>query len=103
MTAMRKTKRSGNFLISLTFNILLNFEGIIPAVVLFALHFWLDISMWWSVAALTLWLVWIILWMLFMGWANKCGNTPDPPKENKNPYSAKPYGAYIGENKNEES
>lgn len=75
-------------MISLIFNILLNFEGVIPAAVLFALHFWLDISIWWSVAALALWFVWIILWMLFMRWASDCGNTPDPPKENKNPYSA---------------
>lgn len=88
MTAMRKNKRSGNFLISLLLNILLNFEGVIPAAVLLVLHFWLGISIWWSAAALALWLLGIILWMLFMGLANKCGNMPDKPKENKNPYSA---------------
>lgn len=102
---MRKNKRSGNFLISLFFNILLNFEGIIPAAVLLVLHFWLDISIWWSAAALALWLLWIILWMLFMGWANECGNTPDKPKENKNPYSAANKGnnTLKGEDEHEKS
>lgn len=28
--------------------------------------------------------------MLVIGWAVKCGSTPDKPKENKNPYSVKP-------------
>lgn len=84
---MRKIKRSSNFLISLIFNIFWNFEGMIPAAVLLALHFWLDISIWWSAAALGVWLLWILLWMLFMNWANKCGNTPDKPQKNRNPYS----------------
>lgn len=86
---MRKTKRSKNFLISLIFNILLNFEGIIPSAVLLALHFWLNISIWWSAAALALWLLWIILWTFFIGWAGRCGNTPDMPKADKNPYSVR--------------
>lgn len=100
---VRKSKRSGNFLISLIFNILLNFEGIVPALALLVLHFWLKISIWWSVAALVLWLLWIILWTLFMSWANKCGNTPDKPKENKNPYSAgnKENGTVKGGNADE--
>lgn len=27
--------------------------------------------------------------MRIIGWAAKCGSSPDRPKENKNPYSAK--------------
>lgn len=84
---MRKTNRSGSFLLCLLFNMLLNLEGLIPASVLLALHFILKWSIWWAVLAAGLWIVYLILWMLFMGFAAKCSNTPDAPKENKNPYS----------------
>lgn len=43
---MRKTKLSGSFFICLLINMLLNFEGIIPAAVLLALHFVLKLSVW---------------------------------------------------------
>ncbi len=93
---MRRTKRSGNSIFCLLLNVLLNIEGLIPAAILLALHFWLGISVWWAVAALGLWLLWIILWMLLMGAASKCSNEVPVHKENKNPYSSKnadlPYG-----------
>ena len=85
---MRRTKRNGSFLLCLLINMLLNLEGMIPAVILFVLHFWLGWSIWWAVLALGLWILGLILWMLVIGWAGKCNSTPDPPKENKNPYSS---------------
>lgn len=84
---MRKTNRSGSVFLCFFINLLLNLEWCIPALVLLALHFWLDISIWWFVSALALWLIGILFWMLVMSWAGRCSNTPDPPKENKNPYS----------------
>lgn len=84
---MRRTKRSGSFILCLLFNMLMNVEGLIPAAVLLVLHFLFDWSVWWSVLAAALWIVWLILWMLFIGWSGRCGSTPDLPKENKNPYS----------------
>ena len=89
---MRRTKRSGGFIICLLFNMLINLEWSIPAWILLALHFWLDISIWWFVGALAFWILSIISWMSIMGWATDCSNTPDPPKENKNPYSVKKTG-----------
>lgn len=89
---MRRTKRSGGFIICLLFNMLINLEWSIPAWVLLALHFWLDISIWWFVGAFAFWILSIISWMSIMGWASDCSNTPDPPKENKNPYSVKKSG-----------
>lgn len=86
---MRRTKRSCGFFGTLMINILLNPEGFLPAAVLVVLHFVLGWSLWWAALAAVLWLVWLILKMAFLGWAIKCGDTPDPPKENKNPYSAK--------------
>lgn len=80
-------KVTGNFFLCLLLNIFLNFEGLIPAVILLILHFWLNISFWWSVLAIALWIVRTVLYMLVIGWVSKCGSTADKPKENKNPYS----------------
>lgn len=83
---MRRTKNGGGFWLNLLVNLLLNLEWTIPAWILLALHFWLDWSIWWFVLALGLWLINVLFWTKFLGWAAKC-STPDPPKENKNPYS----------------
>ena len=84
---MKRTGRTGNFLLCLLINLLLNLEWSIPAWILLALHFWLDITLWWFWGALLLWIarVWAGMWL--MGWAAKCSSEKDPPKENKNPYS----------------
>lgn len=84
-------RNSGGFLLSLLLNMLLSLEWSIPAWIMLALHFWLDISIWWFVGALALWIGRLLLGMWFMGWAAACGSQKDPPKENKNPYSAKKY------------
>ena len=85
---MRRTRRSGTFFFCLLINILLNPEGFIPAAVLLVLHFVIGWPVWLAFAALGVWLLWITIGMLVIGWASRCSNIPDPPKENKNPYSA---------------
>lgn len=84
---MRNSKRSGSFFPCLFINMLMNIEGLLPAVILLVLHFWLKISVWWSVGAFIAWILYLIMWMAFIGWAGKCGSVRDLPKENKNPYS----------------
>lgn len=84
---MRRTKRGGSVWLCLLVNMALNLEWTIPAWILLVLHFWLGWSIWWFVLALALWFINILFWMKVMGWAADCSNTPDPPKENKNPYS----------------
>ena len=86
---MRRIKHGGSFLLCLLINLLLNMEWSIPAWILLALHIWLDISLWWFVGGLCLWILSIMIWMRIMGWATDCGSQKDPPKENKNPYSVK--------------
>lgn len=86
---MRRTVRNSSFWLCLLINLLLNLEWSIPAWILLALHIWLDISIWWFIGALTLWMLGILAGMWIMGWAASCGNEKDPPKENKNPYSKK--------------
>ena len=73
---MRRTRRSGGFFLCLLLNLLLNWEGVIPAALLFALHRWRG---------------WLLVWMLVIGWASDCGSRRDEARENKNPYSAKQY------------
>ena len=85
---MRTPRRSGNFFLCLIISMLMNIEGLIPGAVLLILHFWLNISVWWAVGAFIAWILYLILWMVFIGWAGKCGSSKDLPKENKNPYSA---------------
>ena len=85
---MRRAKHYGSFFICLFINMILNFEGIIPAAVLLILHFALGWSFWWSLIALVVWIVMLILWMRIVGWAGRCADTKDLPRENKNPYSA---------------
>lgn len=92
---MRRANRDSGFALGLVINILLNLEGLIPAAILLALHFWLDISIWWSVGAALLWLAYILLWMLVIRWAGKCSSTPERFQENKNPYS-------VGNNKKQQ-
>lgn len=95
---MRRTKYSGSFFIMLLFNILINIEWSLPAWILLILHFVIDLSIWWFIAALVLWIVFILLWMLVIGGAAKCGSEPTPYRENKNPYSAGKYGSSIKKN-----
>ena len=68
---MRRTRRSGGFFLCLLLNLLLNWEGAIPAALL--------------------WIGGLIVWMLVIGWASDCGSRRDEPRENKNPYSSKQY------------
>lgn len=88
---MRRTNRSGGFFLTLLINIVLNFEGAIPGVVLMILHYTIDISIWWSVGAFAVWILYLIFFMFIIGWASSCSNAPEIQKENKNPYSSGPY------------
>ena len=65
---MRRTRRSGGFFLCLLLNLLLNWEGVIPAALLFALHRWRGWPLWWAGLALALWIGGILLWMLVIGW-----------------------------------
>ena len=90
-----------SFFICLLINIVFNFEFAIPSIILLGLHFWLDISIWWSIGAFLLFIAGIIIWMLIIGWAGKLSNIPDKPKVNKNPYSSGPYKSLKDKNNNQ--
>ena len=83
---MRRSKRVGNFFLVLLFNMVLNIEWSIPAWILLALHYFLGWRILWFWIALGLWILNIVLWMEFLGFASDCSNEK-PYRENKNPYS----------------
>ena len=58
------------------------------------LHFVFGWSLRWALLAFGVWILYIIITIIILGWANKCGNKPPPKTENKNPYSV---GKGIGD------
>ena len=82
---MRKLRVNGTGILVLLINMLLHWEGSIPAWILLILHYAIGLSVKWFWIALLL--LSMLLWGGIYGWAAKCGNTPDPPKKNVNPYS----------------
>ena len=92
---MRRTSRTGSFLLVLLFNILLNFRRTIPGWILLILHFIIPqyIKWWYCLVYFGAFLLYILIWMLVIRGISRWANTakPAPPIENKNPYSSKGY------------
>ncbi|MBQ7299614.1 MAG: hypothetical protein IJW77_07220 [Clostridia bacterium] len=88
---MKRVRFNGNGMLALLINLLLHLEWSIPAWILLILHFLIGLSVLWFWAALAAWICGILLWSYLVGrlygWANRCADTPDPPKKNVNPYS----------------
>lgn len=84
-----RARRCGNFIFSLLVSLVFNLEGLIPAGILLVLHFVLGWSLWWVALAAGIWILIVALRVIVISWAARCGNTPDPPQENKNPYSVR--------------
>ena len=84
----QKIRTDGSFFICLAINMLLNLEGLIPAAILLGLHFLLDWSLLWSIGAAVLWVIGLIIFMLFMGWACSGSDVPDQSNIKLKPYIA---------------
>ena len=87
---MKKKRYTGNkgFIVAWCVNLVFDLEWTIPAWIALALHFFLDISILWFVGAIVLWIVGVGIKTAVFSWLVREGNRPDPPKENKNPYSS---------------
>ena len=83
---MRTTRQRGFFL-TLLINLLFSLEGLVPAILLAALHVLLDWPFWLVWAALGLWVLAVCVRMWVFGWLRSAGNEPTPDRPNKNPYS----------------
>lgn len=71
-------------ILSLVFNL----EWTVPAWILLALHFIKGWSLWWFFGAMGLWILFVLIRLLVFSSLANAGDYKDPPKENKNPYSA---------------
>lgn len=88
---MKKRPQGNGFFSALAINLIFNLEWTIPAWLLLAAHFIFDISLWWFAGALAVWVIGVAIKTAVLSWLVRVGNIPDPPKENKNPYSSKGY------------
>lgn len=77
----------GGFFIALFWNILMNLGWTIPAWLLLAAHWFLNVPLWFFWLALGVWLVAVIVLTLIVSLANHFSNELDDSKSNKNPYS----------------
>ena len=79
------------------FGLLRHSGWVAPALLLFLLRLWIKAIPWYLLMALLgVWLLAALLFTLFFGWASSTGGVPDPPQENKNPYSAKNGDVFPG-------
>lgn len=86
---LMRARRCGGFVFSLLVSLLFSLEGFVPALILVVLHFILGWSLWWAALAAAVWIAIVALRVAFISWVARCGNTPAPPQENKNPYSVR--------------
>lgn len=82
---MRRMRKGGGFWLCLLFNLLLNAQWSLPALLCLGLHYWLGLSIWWFVAALGLWVLLMVLWMLLFGWSASLESPADRLRTNKRP------------------
>lgn len=85
---MRTSKRKSNLLFTVFINLLLNLEGILPALVCVALHFIFDISLLWAAGFAAFWVLAVLIKTILLSKAVEYGNEKTPYRENKNPYSS---------------
>ena len=87
---MKRVSHGHGFLISMLFNMAFRPEWPVLAAILFILRkFFPVIPLWCGFAALAVWVLIALTVTLMLSLANSLGNTKDPVRENKNPYSVK--------------
>lgn len=97
----KKTTSKRRIFSALLINLIFNLEWTIPAWLLLGAHYLLRISIFWFVGALILWVLGVSVKTIVFSYLVRNGNIPDPPKENKNPYSSTYKPGMKGENKDE--
>ena len=87
---MKKRRiRNSGLIMSFLLSVFFNLRWTVPAWILLGLHFWLKISIWWSLACFAAFLVIILLRCIVFSSLVSAGSYNDREKPNLNPYSAK--------------
>ena len=100
---LMKHRASGfsGFIFSFLLNSFWHLRWTVPAWVLLALHFWLKISVWWSLSCFGLFLAAMLIYCLLLNSMISAGSYTDKEKPNLNPYSAKMSDILPDKNKKE--
>lgn len=86
----RHIQSAGNFLFCLIISLVLNLQGLIPAVIALVLYLWLGFPPLWIVFTLAgIWFFIILVQLLVIRWA--ASGPSKPSGSNKNPYSSNGY------------
>jgi len=85
---MNLKQRLLNLISLFLWTFILHWEYPLVIAILIILHFTLGWSLWWIAVVLGAWLVFAFIRTAVIGFANRVGNEPASPKENKNPYSS---------------
>ena len=89
---MSRKANAGDFLFGLFIFVFFQISSwlcSIPTWLTLVLHFVLGLPLFWFWLTLTIWLLAGLLRYLLLYFAARCGNTSEPKRENKNPYSMK--------------
>ena len=100
---MKQVDPSRGFFLCFLANLALHFWWGAASLILFILHFWLDIPWILSWAASVIWGVESLILTAIVFWGNRCGQERDPVRPNKNPYSAKTEDLLSGGKRNQDS
>ena len=80
-------KRFLRYVLSFVLSLLLRWYWSVPAWILLVLHFTAGISLWWFVGAFALYVTGVRVYVHIISWLVRMGNSDEPEKKNKNPYS----------------
>lgn len=83
----RRSVIDHGFVVSVLINMLFRFEWLIVAGILFGLHAWLNLPIYFAYIVLGGWVLHAVCITIFMTWVCDCGERKTPDKPNKNPYS----------------
>ena len=86
---MRRTARDHGFILCLLLNMAFRFEWCVAAIVYYCLRLWLHFPLFPTFVLLGIWVLYSLFVTAVLSMANRSGNAPVPPAQNKNPYSKK--------------
>ena len=86
---MKQKRESGGFFLCFGINLLMHSWWLAVGLLLLGLHYWAGWPLWLNWVAGGIWVLHSLLVTLFISWGRSAGAVKDPPRENKNPYSAK--------------
>ena len=86
---MTRKHTFNDIMLCVLFNMFTEIKYLIPAVLLFILHFITGMSLLFSLLAFLIWIIYVLIRTAIIAFANKYNEVEIVHHDNKNPYSAK--------------